>query len=99
MFRTKVSQKKRMLAQDLTLNLPSFMDEEEITILKQELSASNTGWDTKQVMDLIQNKTGIKYDKDHTRRLLYQWGFSLKASEKKVVKRASDKEIQDFKKG
>jgi len=78
---------------------PSFVDEEEIIIIKQELSASNTGWDTKEVMDLVQKKTGIKYREDHIRRLLHQWGFSLKAPEKKFVKRASDKEIKYFKKG
>ncbi|MDN5867785.1 MAG: winged helix-turn-helix domain-containing protein [Candidatus Nitrosocosmicus sp.] len=78
---------------------PSFMDEEEIVIIKQELSSSNTGWDTKEVMDLIQKKTDIKYHKDHIGRLLYQWGFSLKVPEKKFVKRASEKEIEYFKKG
>lgn len=79
---------------------PSFMDEEDIIKIRQELSASNTGWDTKQVMDLIQKKTaGIKYHEDHIRRLLHQWGFSLKAPEKKFVKRASEKEVKHFKKG
>ncbi len=73
---------------------PPFMNEEEIIIIKQELSDSNTGWDTKEVMDLIQKKTGIKYHEDHIRRLLYQWGFSLKVPEKRFVKRASNKEIK-----
>lgn len=57
---------------------PSFMDEEGIVIIKQELSDSNTGWDTKEAMDLIQKETGIKYHEDHIKRLLYPWGFSLK---------------------
>lgn len=78
---------------------PSFMDEENITKIRTELSASNTGWSTKEVMDHIEKKTGIKYHEDHIRRLLHQWGFSLKALEKRFVKRASDKEIKDFKKG
>ncbi|MDN5847372.1 MAG: helix-turn-helix domain-containing protein [Candidatus Nitrosocosmicus sp.] len=78
---------------------PSFMDEENIVKIRKELSASNTGWSTKEVMDLIQKKTGIKYHEDHIRRLLYQWEFGLKAPEKRFVKRASDKEIKDFKKG
>ena len=75
------------------------MDEEEIMKIRTELSTSNTGWDTKEVMDLIKKKTGVKYHEDHVRRLLHQWGFSLKAPEKKFVKRASDKDIKDFKKG
>ncbi len=61
---------------------PSFMDEEEIMKIRIELSTSNTGWDTKEVMDLIKKKTGVKYHEDHIRRLLHQWGFSLKAPEK-----------------
>ena len=77
---------------------PSFVDEEETIKIRTELSASNTGWSTKEVMDLIQKKTGIKYHEDHIRRLLYQWGFSLKTPEKKSVKRASDREIKYFKK-
>ena len=47
----------------------------------------------------IQKKTGIKYHEEHIRRLLHQWGFSLKAPQKKFVKRASEKEKKDFKKG
>lgn len=77
---------------------PSFMNEEEIMQIRTELSASNTGWNTKEVMDLIQTKTGIKYHEDHIRRLLHQWGFSLKAPMKKFVKMASDNDIKDFKK-
>ncbi len=73
------------------------MDEGNIIKIKQELSASNTGWDTKEVMDLTLKKTGVKYHEDHIHRLLYQWGFSLKAPEKKFVNRASDK-IKYFKK-
>lgn len=53
---------------------PSFMDEEEIGKIRTELSTSNTGWDAKEVMDLIKKKTGVKYHEDHIRRLLYQWG-------------------------
>ncbi len=79
---------------------PSFMDEENIMKIRTELSTSNTGWSTKELMDLIQKKTGIKFHEDHIRhRLLYQCGFGLKAPEKRFVKRTSDKEIKDFKKG
>ena len=77
---------------------PSFVDKEDIIKLKQELTSSNTGWNTKEVMDLIENKTGIKYHDGHVRRLLYQWGFGLKVPEKRFVKRASKKELKHFKK-
>lgn len=78
---------------------PSFVDKEDIIKIRTELSTSNTGWSTKEVMDLIEKKTGIKYHEDHIRRLLYQWGFGLKVPEKRFVKRASKKEIKHFKKG
>ena len=29
--------------------------------IKQELAESNTGWDFRQVMDLIYKKTGVRY--------------------------------------
>ena len=77
---------------------PLFVDKEDIIKIKQELTSSNTGWSTKEVMDLIQNKTGIKYHDGHVRRLLYQWGFGLKVPEKRFVKRASKKELKHFKK-
>ena len=77
---------------------PPFMDEEEIMKIRTELSTSNIGWDTREVMDLIEKKTGIKYNENHIRRLLHQWGFSLKAPMKKFVKMASDNDIKNFKK-
>ena len=38
---------------------PSFMAEEEIVKIKTELSTSNTGWDTKEVMDLIKKRKQV----------------------------------------
>jgi putative transposase len=32
---------------------PPFMDEDEIMKIRTELSTSKTGWDTKEVMDLV----------------------------------------------
>ena len=54
---------------------PSFMDEEDIVKIKQELSSSNTGWDTKEVMNLIQKKTDIKYHQDHIRKIALSMGI------------------------
>lgn len=78
---------------------PSFVDEDMIIKIRQELSDSNIGWDTKQVMDLIQKRTGVKYHEEHIRRLLYQWGFSPKVPLKRFVKTASKKDKNSFKKG
>ena len=78
---------------------PSFVDGDDIIKIRHELSASNTGWDTEQVMDLIHKKTGVKYHKEHIRRLLHKWGFSSKVPQKRFVSTASRKDKNGFKKG
>ena len=78
---------------------PSVVSKEVKEKIKQELSNSNTGWDIKQVMDLIQKKTGVKYHKEHIRRLLHKWGFSPKVPQKRFVNTASKEEKDSFKKG
>lgn len=77
---------------------PSFVDEDMMAKIRKELADSNTGWDTKQVMDLIQKKTRIKYHREHIRRLLHKWGFSPKVPQKSFVKRATKEEKKSFKK-
>lgn len=78
---------------------PSFVDKDMMMKVRKELSDSNTGWDTKQVMDLVQKNTGIKYHREHIRRLLHQWGFSPKVPKKTFVRRATKEEVKGFKKG
>lgn len=78
---------------------PSFLDEDIIMKIIKELSDSNIGWDIKQVMDLIQKKTGVKYHKEHIRRLLHKWGFSPKVPQKRFVRTATKEEKNGFKKG
>jgi transposase len=43
--------------------------------IRKELADSNTGWDFRQVMDLIYKKTGVRYHEVHIYRLLHKWGF------------------------
>ena len=78
---------------------PSAMPKEEMDKIKQDLSNSNTGWDFRQVMDLIQKRTGVKYHEVHIRRLLHKWGFSPKVPQKRFVRTATKEEEKDFKKG
>lgn len=68
--------------------------EEETDKIRKELADSNTGWDIKQVMDLIQKKTGVNYHKEHIRRLLHKWGFSPKVPQKRFVNRVKRRERQ-----
>ena len=67
--------------------------------IKHELSDSNTGWEFKQVMDLIEKIPCINYHKVHIYRLLHRWGFSSKVPQKRYVRTASQKEKKGFKKG
>ncbi len=78
---------------------PSAVSREVKDKIRQELSESNIGWDIKQVMYLIHKKTGVKYHKEHVRRLLHQWGFSPKVPQKRFVRTASKEEKNSFKKG
>ena len=66
--------------------------------IKQELAESNTGWDFRQVMDLIYNKTGVRYHEVHIYRLLHKWGFKSKIPQKRFVNTASIKDKKRFKK-
>ena len=78
---------------------PSAMPKEEMDRIKQELSDSSTGWDFRQVMDLIQKRTGVRYHEVHIRRLLHKWGSKSKVPQKRFVRTASQKEKKGFKKG
>ena len=66
--------------------------------IRQELEDSKTGWDFRQVMDLIYKKTGVRYHEVHIYRLLHKWEFKSKVPQKKFVNTASPKDKKKFKK-
>ena len=66
--------------------------------IRQELEDSKTGWDFRQVMDLIYNKTGVRYHEVHIYRILHKWGFKSKTPQKRFVNTASKKDKRKFKK-
>ncbi len=66
--------------------------------IRNELADNNTGWDFRQVMDLIYKKTGVRYHEVHIYRLLHKWGFSPKVPQKRFVNTASKKDKKKFKK-
>jgi putative transposase len=66
--------------------------------IRKELADSNTGWDFRQVMDLIYKKSGVRYHEVHIYRLLHKWGFKSKVPKKRFVNTASVKEKSKFKK-
>jgi transposase len=66
--------------------------------IRKELEDSNTGWDFRQVMYIIQKRTSIKYHEVHIYRLLHKWGFSAKVPKKRFVRTASKEDGKKFKK-
>ncbi|HSE99300.1 MAG TPA: IS630 family transposase [Nitrososphaeraceae archaeon] len=76
---------------------PPDVPKEVMIKIQKKLADSNTGWDFRQVMDLIYKKTGVRYHEVHIYRLLHRWGFKPKVPQKKICKyciREGEKEIQ-----
>jgi transposase len=78
---------------------PPLISEKKMLKIKQEISEDPSGWQAKQVMDIIYKKTGVRYHEVHIYRLLHKWGFSPKVPQKRFVNTASREEKEDFKKG
>lgn len=77
---------------------PAEVPEEVMLKIRKELSENPSGWQANQVMDMIYQKTGVRYHEVHIYRLLHKWGFSSKAPQKRFVNTASDEEKEEFKK-
>ena len=78
---------------------PLLVSEKKMLRIRQEITENPSGWEAKQVMDLIHKKTGVRYHEVHIYRLLHRWGFSPKAPQKRFVNTASREEKEAFKKG
>ena len=77
---------------------PPDVPKEIMLKIRKELADSNTGWDFRQVMDLIYKKSGVRYHEVHIYRLLHKWGFKSKVPKKRFVNTAPVKEKSKFKK-
>ena len=77
---------------------PTDVPKETMIKIREELAESNTGWDFRQVMDIIYKKTGVRYHEVHIYRLLHKWGFKSKVPKKRFVNTASAKDKKSFKK-
>ena len=66
--------------------------------IKQKVIESQAGWEAKQVMNLIYEKTGVRYHEVHVYRLLHRWGVYHLVPQKRFVNTASKEEKEDFKK-
>ena len=78
---------------------PPEVSKETSTKIRKELSENQSGWmAAKEVMNLIYERTGVKYHEVHIYRLLHRWGFSPKVPRMKFVNAASKQEKNEFRK-
>jgi len=77
---------------------PPEVSEETFAIIRKELSESQSGWIVKEVMNLIYERTGVRYHEVHIYRLLHRWGFSPKVPRMRFVNTASKQEKNKFRK-
>ena len=57
---------------------PPEVSEERFAEIKGELSENLAGWRAKEIMNIIYEKTGVRYHEVHIYRLLHKWKFSRK---------------------
>ena len=67
---------------------PPEVSEETSIRIRGELSENQSGWMAKEVMNLIYERTGVKYHEVHIYRLLHKWGFSPKVPTMRFVNAA-----------
>jgi transposase len=77
---------------------PPQVSEQKYAEIKRELSENLAGWRAKEVMNIIYEKTGVRYHEVHIYRLLHKWKFSPKVPRQRFVNTASNKEKKQFKK-
>ena len=77
---------------------PPEVSEETSTGIRGELSENQSGWMVKEVMNLIYERTGVKYHEVHIYRLLHKWGFSPKVPRMRFVNAASKQHKNKFRK-
>lgn len=77
---------------------PPEVSEDTFTEIKKELSENVAGWQAKEVMNIVYERTGVRYHEVHIYRLLHKWGFSPKVPRKRFVNTASNEEKKQFQK-
>lgn len=77
---------------------PPDVSEERLVEVRKELSENPSGWKAKEIMNIIHEKTGVRYHEVHVYRLLHKWGFRPKVPQKSFVNIASKEEKEQFKK-
>ena len=71
---------------------PSEVSEETFAEIRRELSENSSGWKAKEIMNIIHERTGVRYHEVHVYRLLHnKWRFKPKIPRKRFVNIASQK--------
>ncbi len=77
---------------------PPEVSEERFAEIRRELSENPSGWRAKEIMNIIYERTGVRYHEVHIYRLLHKWRFTPKVPRKRFVNAASNEEKKQFKK-
>jgi transposase len=73
---------------------PPEVSNERFAEIKRELTENLA----KEIMNIIYNRTGVRYHEVHIYRLLHKWKFSPKVPRKRFINTASNEEKEVFKK-
>ncbi len=77
---------------------PTSIPKKKLVSIQLQIAEKQSGWSAKQVMNLIYEKSGVKYHEVHVYRLLHKWGFVPKVAQKRFVNSATPEEKLWFKK-
>lgn len=77
---------------------PPKISKKKIITIEKLIAENPSGWSAKQVMNLIYEKSGVKYHEVHVYRLLHKWGYTSKVAAKRFVNSATPEEKLWFKK-
>ncbi len=77
---------------------PTSIPKKKLVSIQLQIAENQSGWSAKQVMNLIYQKSGVKYHEVHVYRLLHKWGYTPKVAAKRFVNSATAEEKFWFKK-
>ena len=76
---------------------PLMVSEKKMLKIRQEISENHSGWQAKEIMNIIYKKTGVRYHEVHIYRLLHKWGFLPNVPQKRFVNTTPNEEKETFK--
>ncbi len=77
---------------------PVSIPKKKLVSIQLQIAENPSGWSAKQVMNIIYEKSGVKYHEVHVYRLLHKWGYTSKVAAKRFVNSATPEEKLWFKK-